>query len=41
MGANLIDAGYFGIEINQRPPLEVAPTPSRGHSHILSSAAGR
>jgi hypothetical protein len=26
---------------NQRPPAEVAPTPSRGHPHTLSSAGGR
>jgi len=40
MGANLIDAGA-AYELNQRPPAEVAPAPSRGHPHTPSSAGGR
>ena len=41
MDACLIDAGGLRIDINQRPPAEVAPAPSRGHPHTPSSAGGR
>ena len=34
-------ASYIREYLNQRPPAEVAPTPSRGHPHTPSSAGGR
>ena len=32
---------HAAYELNQRPPAEVAPSPSRGHPHTPGSAGGR